>query len=219
MDRRAERLQMLDDQLRRRGVSDQRVLEAMLAVPREAFVPEELREHAYDDRALPLGAEQTISQPFMVAYMLEQAALHGSEKVLEVGTGSGYQAALLSLLAREVYSVDIVPQLVLRARTLLANYPQVHVELADGSAGLPAHAPFDAIIVAAGAPSIPDELVAQLSAGGRLVIPVGDRSRQTLHVLTKTPVGIQQKQLMSCLFVPLIGEKGWPSSVAGESIA
>jgi len=203
---------MVDEQLRARGISDARVLEAMERVPRELFVAPELRAHAYDDAALPIGWDQTISQPYMVARICEELALRGHEKVLDVGTGSGYQAAVLAELAYEVHSVERVPELAERAREALdvAGYAgRVHVHVGDGTKGLPEQAPFDAIAVAAAAPGLPATLYEQLEPRGRIAVPVGGRRQQTLQVVVRTPEGPAVLKTVSCRFVPLLGAEGF----------
>ena len=197
----------------RRHVRDERVLSAFARVPRERFLPIELQRQAYEDRALPIGEDQTISQPLMVAMMLEALTLKGDEKVLEVGTGSGYQAALLSLLAREVVTVERVPELTQIAATRLAElgYANVHVHQAHETLGWAEDAPYDAIVVAAGAPEPPPSLIDQLAMNGRLVVPSGTRSMQQLVRVTKNDYGITLERLGECRFVPLIAEReGWP---------
>lgn len=208
---RFQREAMVMRQLRGRSICDERVLQAMLALPRHHFVPPELAQLAYDDCALPIGWDQTISQPYMVAFMLEALGLEGHERVLEVGTGSGYQAALLGLLAREVYSVEIVADLASRARSALVElgFANVKVALANGSIGLPHAGPFDAIVVAAGAPEIPAALTAQLKDGGTLVIPVGGHAYQELVRVRKRRGVTTREVLTTCTFVPLVGEQGW----------
>lgn len=202
---------MVEAQLRGRGIKDERVLAAMEKVRRHLFVGRDMEERAYEDGALPLGEGQTISQPYMVALMSEMLELKGGEKVLEIGTGSGYQAAVLSLLAAEVYTVERIHSLALKAQALLAdlNYGNVHVVISDGTLGLPEHAPYDGIIVTAGAPRIPSEYTEQLKMNGRLVIPVGDRHSQELYQVRKTPRGIESSSATGCVFVPLIGKEGW----------
>ena len=203
---------MVERQLRARGISDERVLEAMARVPRELFVPLEIRDRAYDDAALPIGADQTISQPYMVARICEELALQGDEKVLDVGTGSGYQAAVLAELAREVHSIERIPELVLQARANLeaAGYgDRVTVHHGDGTRGLPEHAPFAAIAVAAAAPEMPRSLYDQLEERGRLVVPVGGRWGQMLQVIVRTPEGPAVLRTVPCRFVPLVGEEGF----------
>ena len=205
------RARMVELQLRRRGISDERVLRAMGRVPRELFVPEELREHAYEDGALPIGHGQTISQPYIVATICSLLGLEGRERVLDVGTGSGYQAAVLDELAAEVVTIERVPELAETARRALveAGYGDVDVRAGDGSLGVPDRAPFDAIAVAAAAPSIPPALYSQLADGGRLVVPRGSRSGQVLVLVVRTPNGPQERASVACRFVPLLGEEGF----------
>jgi protein-L-isoaspartate(D-aspartate) O-methyltransferase len=203
----AEREAMVEQQLRQRGISDERVLDAMLRVPRELFVPEEVRARAYDDAALPIGEGQTISQPYMVARICEELALRGGERVLDVGTGSGYQAAVLAELAAEVHSVERIPALAERAQAILGVRVQVHV--GDGSRGLPEHAPFSGIAVAAAAPHLPEALYEQLELRGRLVVPIGGRFEQQLLVVVRTPEGPAVHHTVPCRFVPLIGADGF----------
>ncbi len=207
-DQQAERRAMVDRQVRGRGVVDERVLEAMVVVPRHLFVPEQYRQHAHADRPWPIGHGQTISQPLMVALMLEAAQLADCERVLEVGAGSGYQAALLGQLVAEVVGLEIVPALAERARQTLAElgYQNVEVFLADGNLGHEPRAPYDAILVAAAAPHVPSALVDQLAVGGRLLMPVGGSFQQTLLRLTKGADGsIATDDLGYCVFVPLVG--------------
>lgn len=203
----SEREAMVELQLRARGVSDERVLAAMARVPREQFVPPELRDRAYDDAALPIGEGQTISQPFMVARICEELALRGGERVLDVGTGSGYQAAVLAELAGEVYSIERIPALAERAQALLGD--RVHVHVGDGSRGLLEHAPFAAIAVAAAAPRLPEALYDQLEPRGRLVVPIGGRWEQLLEVIVRSPEGPAVLRTVPCRFVPLIGAEGF----------
>jgi len=206
---------MLTQQLIKRGISDERVLQAMRDVPRHLFVPGHHRSMAYEDMPLPIGHEQTISQPLMVAMMTEALQLQGHERVLEIGTGSGYQAAILSRLAAVVFSVERIAELAAQARITLAmmGIMNVHVLVGDGSLGLPEHGPYDAIIVTAASPKIPPALAEQLAPAGRLVIPVGDRHNQTLVRRIATNNGPQIEPLGGCRFVPLIGQQGW---VSGE---
>jgi protein-L-isoaspartate(D-aspartate) O-methyltransferase len=202
---------MLEEQLRPR-IDDERVLDAMARVPRELFLPAELRPYAYDDAAQPIGEGQTISQPAMVALICELLALEGGERVLDVGTGSGYQAAVLAELAAEVHSIEIVPALAERAAAALAaaGYAErVVLHVGDGSSGDPEHAPFDAIAVAAAAPAAPPSLVAQLAPGGRLVAPVGSRFDQRLELLVRTEDGVRTRRSVPCRFVPLLGAEGF----------
>ena len=199
-----------------REVTDARVLQAIGRVPRECFVPEEARRFAYENRPLPIGEGQTISQPLIVALMTQALQLEGGERVLEVGTGSGYQAAVLSLLAERVVSVERIPRLANRAGRLLAElgYSNVEVHLAGERAGWPEAGPYDAIIVTAASPEIPVELLDQLALGGRLVIPVGSRTLQELVRIVKTPRGAERHNLGPCRFVPLLGPSGWPDRAA-----
>jgi protein-L-isoaspartate(D-aspartate) O-methyltransferase len=202
---------MVDSQLVPRGIKDARVLDAMRRVPRHLFVDPSMKHRAYDDSALPIGEGQTISQPYMVAVMTELLELNGHERVLEIGTGSGYQAAVLAELAGEVYTLERFASLAEAARRRLSelSYHTVHVRLADGSLGLPEDAPFDRIIVTAASPQIPDPLIAQLSENGIVVAPVGSRFSQQLLKLKKTSAGILEEYHTPCVFVPLIGEYGW----------
>jgi protein-L-isoaspartate(D-aspartate) O-methyltransferase len=202
---------MVDAQLRGRDVVDLRVLAAMERVPRELFVPQKLRDRAYDDAALPIGDGQTISQPYMVARICEALALTGPERVLDVGTGSGYQAAVLAELAAEVDTIELIPELAERAGANLeaAGYSRVNVHVGDGSRGLPERAPFDAIAVAAAAPELPRTLYEQLEPRGRLVVPVGRRGMQRLEVIVRSPEGPAVLRSVPCRFVPLLGEEGF----------
>jgi len=202
---------MVEEQLRARGIKDERVLKAMETVPRHLFVNEDIEDRAYDDCALPIGEGQTISQPYMVAIMTELLELKGEERVLEIGTGSGYQSAVLSMLCAEVFTVERVESLAVKARKLLKSlgYENVKVFVKDGTLGLPEYAPFNGIIVTAGAPDIPEVYIEQLNMGGRLVIPMGSRFSQTLYQIKKTPSGIVTKTSTPCVFVPLVGRYGW----------
>jgi protein-L-isoaspartate(D-aspartate) O-methyltransferase len=198
---------MVERQLRRRGISDERVLDAMARVPREHFLPDELGDQAYTDAALPIGAGQTMSQPYMVALICEQLALHGGERVLDVGTGSGYQAAVLAELAAEVHTIERIPELAELARASLyaAGYAsRVHLHVGDGSRGVPEAAPFTAIAVAAAALEAPPALYDQLEARGRLVVPVGGPGGQWLEVVVRTPEGPAVLRSVPCRFVPLV---------------
>jgi protein-L-isoaspartate(D-aspartate) O-methyltransferase len=208
----SDRGSMVERQLRDRGIADARVLAAMERVPRELFVPPDLRDRAYDDAALPIGEGQTISQPYMVARICEELALEGGERVLDVGTGSGYQAAVMAELAGEVHSVERIPVLADRARAALAaaGYgDRVHVHVGDGTLGLPAYAPYAAIAVAAAAPEVPEALYGQLEPDGRLVVPVGGRWEQLLEVVVRSPDGPLVAHTVPCRFVPLVGEEGF----------
>lgn len=205
------RERMVQDQVIGRGIQDRRVIEAMLKIPRHLFVPEALLGQAHADSALPIGEKQTITQPFMVAFMSQALNLKGKERVLEIGTGSGYQAAVLSCLAARIYSVERIRSLLERARKTLdrIHCRNVLTRLFDGSYGWKEESPFDAILVTAGAPSVPKLLVEQLKPGGILVIPVGARKDQKLLRLRRLPEGITQELLIDCHFVDLVGEHGW----------
>jgi protein-L-isoaspartate(D-aspartate) O-methyltransferase len=207
----------LADFLRRRGIADERVLTAIERVPRELFVPEDLRRSAYDDRALPIGHGQTISQPFMVATICAALGLEGGERVLDVGTGSGYQAAVLAELADEVVTVERVPELAERARATLerAGYPRVDVRVGDGTLGVQNRSPYDAIAVAAAAPGVPEALYEQLAPGGRIVLPVGSLHDQWLEVVVRRSDGPVVARSVPCRFVPLIGSEGFAERGAG----
>jgi protein-L-isoaspartate(D-aspartate) O-methyltransferase len=207
----AARERMVEHQLRRRGIPDERVLAAMARVPRHLFVPEHLRHLAYEDGALPIGQGQTISQPYIVATICSLLRLEGRERVLDVGTGSGYQAAVLAELAAEVVTIERVPELAERAREVLAQagYGQVEVRVGDGSLGAPDKGPFDAIAVAAAAPAIPPALYDQLVEGGRLVIPRGGRWGQDLVLVERTTEGPVERKSVPCRFVPLVGAEGF----------
>ena len=197
--------------LRRKGVRDLSVLHAVQTVPRHLFVPESVRHRAYDDTALPIGSGQTISQPYVQARYLELIGLTGREKVLEIGTGSGYQTALLGLLASMVFSVERVSHLAQSARTALANsgIRNVTVLVGDGTLGWRPFAPFDAILVSAASPEIPGPLVEQLALGGRMVIPLGDRASQTLTLVERNGDGIRVSTIADVRFVPLVGQFGF----------
>jgi len=202
----AERQRMVDEQIARRGIRDQRVLAAMRKIERHRFVSEAQRSGAYEDHPLPVGEGQTISQPYIVALMTEALALQGDERVLEVGTGSGYQTAILAELAAEVYSVEILPRLAEQARATLEDlgYRNVHIRLGDGSEGWAEHAPYQGILVTAAPPEVPPALLEQLAEGGRLVIPVGVQS-QELELHTRRPEGFRVERLAAVRFVPLVG--------------
>jgi protein-L-isoaspartate(D-aspartate) O-methyltransferase len=206
-----ERARMVEEQIVDRGVKDERVLAAMRKVPRHEFLPEAIRGMAYQDSALPLGEGQTMSQPFMVALMSELLELKGTERVLEIGTGSGYQAAVLAELCEKVYTVERIKILADRARQNLdrLGYRSVAIKVYDGTYGWKEMAPFDAIMVTAGSPDVPAPLIEQLKDNGRLVIPVGERFNQTLLKVAKTPEGCVPERSIPCVFVPLIGNHGW----------
>lgn len=207
----AARHAMVRDQLESRGITDVGVLQAMRDVPRHLFVAPEWQSEAYSDRPLPIGAGQTISQPYMVAMMIELLRLPGQARVLEVGTGSGYQAAVLSRLAAQVYSMEYFPALAEHARVLLKRlgYTNIEVCAGDGGAGLPQYAPYDGIIVPAAAPRLPQPLIAQLGIGRRLVIPVGEATAQELLIVVKHDVSYTIERSIPCRFVPLRGKEGW----------
>ncbi len=202
---------MVASQLIPRGIRDKRVLDAMNRVPRHLFVDQFMEYRAYDDSALPIGDGQTISQPYMVAVMTELLELTGQERVLEIGTGSGYQAAVLAELAREVFTIERIASLAEAASRRLRelSYLNVQVRTGDGSLGWPEEAPFDRIIITAASPKIPDPLLDQLSAGGIVIVPVGGRYSQQLLKLRKTDTGPEEEYHTPCVFVPLIGEYGW----------
>jgi protein-L-isoaspartate(D-aspartate) O-methyltransferase len=206
-----ERDRMVDEQIARRGITDRRVLEAMRRVPRHLFVDEALRERAYGDHPLPIGEQQTISQPYIVALMTSLLELTGSEKVLEVGTGSGYQTAVLAELARRVCSIERLPALATRARAVLEGlgYTNVWVRMGNGALGWPDEAPFDRILVAAGGPGVPPPLFDQLAEGGRMVLPIGDATGQTLTVVERVGGEMRTTRRGDCMFVPLVGKYAW----------
>jgi protein-L-isoaspartate(D-aspartate) O-methyltransferase len=206
-----ERSRMVDEQIVGRGVKDERVLAVMRKIPRHEFLPEGIRGMAYNDSALPIGEGQTMSQPYMVALMTEFLGLKGTERVLEIGTGSGYQAAVLAELCQKVYTVERIKMIADKARATLdrLGYKSVAIKIYDGTYGWKEMAPYDAIIVTAGSPDIPAPLVEQLKEGGRLVIPVGDRYGQQLITVVKTAEGMITERSIPCVFVPLIGNHGW----------
>lgn len=210
-DYQAARQAMVRDQLKRRKITDSRVLWAMGETPRHLFVPSEWRAESYSDRALPIGAGQTISQPYMVALMLQQLALQGTERVLEIGTGSGYQTALLCQLAAEVSSLEYVPELAMQGNAVLSQlgYQGVRIIVGDGGLGLPDYAPYDGILVAAAVPQAPPLLLAQLASGGRLVVPIGTSTQQELRCITKRAEGYDEQRSVRCRFVLLRGQAGW----------
>ena len=202
---------MVDEQIAGRGVKDERVLAVMRKIPRHEFLPEGIRGMAYNDSALPLGEGQTMSQPYMVAIMTEFLGLKGTERVLEIGTGSGYQAAVLAELCQKVYTVERIKTIADKARATRdrLGYKSVAIKIYDGTYGWKEMAPYDAIIVTAGSPDIPAPLVDQLKEGGRMSIPVGDRYGQQLITVVKTAEGVTTERSIPCVFVPLIGNHGW----------
>jgi protein-L-isoaspartate(D-aspartate) O-methyltransferase len=208
------RKRMIESQIKARGINDSRLIDAMLKVPRHFFVEEAMAAQAYSDTALPIGEKQTISQPYMVALMMEMLQLTGSEKVLEIGTGSGYQTAILARLAARVYTIERIRPLALKARRALDSLGilNINMRIEDGTAGWEAEAPFDAIIVSAGAPDVPRQLIDQLGIGGRLVIPVGTLSEQVLaRIIKGVDSSITREDFVNCRFVRLIGQFGWNS--------
>ncbi len=207
----AQRAEMLEKQLRQRGIRDSSVLSAMAAVCREEFVPKAFRQRAYEDAPLPIGEGQTISQPYIVAVMTAALRPSGSECVLEIGTGCGYQAAVLAQLARTVFTIESRSELASAAAARLdrLGYNNVHVHCGDGTLGLPDFAPFDAILVAAAAPAVPEPLRSQLAEGGRLILPVGDTENQELLYLERHGTSYETRTLEACRFVPLVGHHGW----------
>ena len=211
MDDRELRVQMVERQIAQRGVRDPRVLEALREVPRHLFVPANQQAHAYEDRALPIANSQTISQPYIVAVMTELLGADVQHRVLEIGTGSGYQTAILSRLGCEVISIERHPELAAAARRLFdeLGITNVDVRVGDGTEGVPEAAPFDRILVTAGAPAVPEALKHQLAIGGRLVVPVGPPGYQYLTVVDRTRSGFEQHERDACVFVPLIGRQGW----------
>ena len=212
-------LRMLREQLISRRIKDIRVLAAMRKVPRHLFVEEALQEQAYGDHALPIGERQTISQPYMVGLMTEALRLHGEEKVLEIGTGSGYQTAVLAELASSVYSIERIKPLLEQAKTLFdqLQYQNITTRFSDGTLGWEEEAPFDAILVTAGAPNIPSPLLDQLKVGGRMVIPVGTRTNQCLKQIVKERHTTIETALTSCVFVPLLGARSWKNKKEDRS--
>jgi protein-L-isoaspartate(D-aspartate) O-methyltransferase len=207
------RERMVDEQLTRRGIADARVLEAMRRIPRHRFVEEGLAHSAYEDHPLPIGEGQTISQPYIVALMTSLLELTGQEKVLEVGTGSGYQTAVLGALARRVCSIERLPRLAERARNLLESLgvSNVWIRVGNGALGWPDEAPFDRILVAAGGPTVPPPLVEQLAEGGRMILPVGSAEDQVLTVVERTGGEVRSRQVGECKFVKLVGKYAWDS--------
>jgi protein-L-isoaspartate(D-aspartate) O-methyltransferase len=208
------RQEMVETQIRKRHVTDSRVLECLARVPRHEFVPAEFRDRAYEDAPLPIGEGQTISQPYIVAAMTAALHLQGDERVLEIGTGFGYQAAVLACMAREVFTVEFRAELATEAAARLArlDYNNVHVHCGDGTLGLAEFAPYDAILVAAAAPSVPAPLLTQLAEGGRLVVPVGGVENQDLRLIERSHDTFRTTMLEPCRFVPLLGAHGWKES-------
>ena len=202
---------MIDTQLKSRGISSSEVLRAMSVVPREKFVSSEYIEAAYNDGPLSIGSGQTISQPYMVAMMTEALMLRKNDKVLEIGTGSGYQAAVLQEIASHIYSVERISSLAENAKKLLGSlgYSDIKIKVEDGTLGWPEEAPFDAIIVTSGSPSVPETLMSQLSDGGRMIIPVGSRNHQRIIRIIRSGDNYSKEEMLSCIFVPLIGKYGW----------
>lgn len=207
----ALRNKMVEEQIAPRDISDEKVLAAFRKVERHEFVPPDLQDSAYQDHPLPIGEGQTISQPYMVALMTQCLNLKGNEKILEIGTGSGYQAAILAGLAKEVYSVERIESLAKRAKATLKKlgYGNVQIKVADGTLGWKEHAPYDGIIVTAAAPKIPNTYIEQFNVGGRLVIPVGGMFSQILTIVEKKPDGVLTSEICGCVFVPLVGKEGW----------
>jgi protein-L-isoaspartate(D-aspartate) O-methyltransferase len=218
MDYSIARRRMVDQQIRARGITDERVLQALGTVPRHLFVEAGLQSHAYSDSSLPIGHKQTISQPYIVAAMSAALELDAADRVLEIGTGSGYQTAVLARLAKRVYSVERIAALARQARQVLdqLQLSNVNIKTSDGTCGWPEQAPFDGILVAAGSPDIPPAYLEQLAVGGRLVIPVGDLRQQQLVRVVRQPDGsYSREELMGCRFVPLIGASGWKLDECG----
>jgi len=207
----AARSAMVEEQLRRRGISDFRVLEAMGRIVRHLFIPADHQSEAYEDRPIPIGEGQTISQPYMVALMTQTLSPQAKDRVLEVGTGSGYQTAILAELCRKVYTIERIPSLRQKAEKTLRGigYSNVSFRTGDGSKGWPEEAPFEGIMVTAGAPQAPETLISQLSEGGRLVIPAGSRYSQTLYKITRRGDKLFEEEVTGCVFVPLVGDYGW----------
>jgi protein-L-isoaspartate(D-aspartate) O-methyltransferase len=210
-DFRQERLEMVEGQLRRRGIRDERVLAAMAKIPRHLFVPRGAELESYEDRPLPIGEGQTISQPYMVAIMTQSLDLKGEENVLEIGTGSGYQTAILAELSRLVFTMERIPGLVQNSEKALRSlaYGNIRFQTGDGTKGWPEMAPFDGILVTAGAPEVPKALRRQLADGGRMVIPIGPRYSQTLLKISRDGDHFEEENETGCVFVPLVGEFGW----------
>ncbi|MDD5454681.1 MAG: protein-L-isoaspartate(D-aspartate) O-methyltransferase [Candidatus Ratteibacteria bacterium] len=202
---------MVDCQIKARGINGEKVLKAMREIPRHLFIPEQQRSYAYEDFPVPIGEGQTISQPHIVALMTEMLQLKGHEKVLEIGTGSGYQSAILSKIAKEVYTVEKIEYLALKAEKIfkILGYNNIKVKIGDGTEGWSEHAPYDGIIITAGSPKIPEPLIEQISEDGRLVIPIGDAFSQDLTVAQKIKGKLTKRIICGCIFVPLIGKHAW----------
>ena len=213
-----ERRRMVEKQLQARGIRDGNALEAFRGVPRHRFVPGTWVKRAYDDGPIPIGHDQTVSQPYMIAAMLQAARVSPGNRVLEIGTGSGYQAALLSAMKAQVFTVERIPELARRAATRLdeLGYRDIHVKVADGTLGWEEHAPFESIIVGAASPGIPEPLLQQLNETGRLVIPVGRDYSQVLHIVTRRGDGYRTNRAERCVFVPLIGKFAWKRKPAAH---
>lgn len=212
MDYAIARRRMVEQQIIARGIHEPRLIDALKNLPRHLFIEAGLGNHAYSDSSLPIGEKQTISQPFMVAAMTAALELEGQERILEIGTGSGYQTALLAMLAKRVYSIERIPLLAARARKVLdhLSLSNINIRIGDGTLGWPEQAPYDGILAAAGAPEIPSRYLEQLAIGGKLVIPVGSLDQQVLvRVIRITDQQYQRQELMGCRFVPLIGDQGW----------
>jgi len=210
-----KRHKMVDEQLVPRGISDKRVLQVFSDIPRHLFVPETFRDRAYEDRPLPIGESQTISQPYMVALMTEKLDIKADSQILEIGTGSGYQTAILASLADKVYSIERHMSLVVTARQVLSDLRthNVLIKVSDGTLGWDEYSPYDRILIAAGAPEIPKGLLRQLKIGGKMILPVGDSSLQRLLLLTRTDeINYKEEGICGCTFVPLIGKYGWDKS-------
>lgn len=218
---RSDREAMVEKQIRARGIADPRVLDAMREVPRHRFLPRHLRSRAYQDRPVSIGSGQTISQPYMVALMTEALQPQADQHVLEVGTGSGYQTAILARLTKRVDSVERIPELAAAARRVLSELgvTNVTVHVGDGSQGLETVGPFHGILVTAGSPEVPQPLMEQLRVGGRLVVPVGDASHQTLMTVVREPGGFRKHRGIGCVFVPLIGAHAWRDREAARESA
>ncbi|MFC1552368.1 protein-L-isoaspartate(D-aspartate) O-methyltransferase [Candidatus Latescibacterota bacterium] len=211
MDYEVSRTRMLKEQIIKRGIKDERVLTAMGSVPRHLFVDQAFWPRAYGDYPLPIGNDQTISQPYIVALMSQELGLVEGSRVLEIGTGSGYQAAVLAVMGCTVFTIERHAELSLNAESIVKSLgiSSVKFKVGDGTTGWPEESPYDGIIVTAGAPSVPEELIAQLNTGGRLVIPVGDRSSQRMQIIEKGENIIEKREITGCTFVPLIGKQGW----------